>query len=114
MRDADGRDGTDPDGAAAFAIGGDGGCDHERTVRVGQDAGMNAYLECRECGGAVLVESDLPPEARRESGRLVRESDPDESDRAGRATNRFTSTGGVTGRVNRWYRRAVDELTGGR
>ena len=54
----------DANGPTTYLIGGESGCDHETAVRVGQDAGMNVYMECRTCGGAVVLESEHPPSTR--------------------------------------------------
>ena len=113
MREVGRREAASADGATAVAIGTDSGCSHERTVRVGQDAGLNTYLECRDCGGAVLLESELPPEAR-----LDARTPADGTERRPRATHepadRSRRSMDWRESVEGWYDRLVGGLTGRR
>ena len=113
MRDVGRREAANADGAAAVAIGADSGCSHERTVRVGQDAGLNTYLECRDCGGAVLVESELPPEARLDATEPAggTESRPRTSQEPADGSRRSMDW---LESVEAWYDRVVGGLTGRR
>lgn len=70
--------GADPD-ADWYLVGGQDGCDHERTSRLGGDTGNNQFFVCAACEGVLLragEDEDRAVREERDRAREARRNDP--------------------------------------